>query len=86
MTSTRAFLLTTLNTFWDWVDQRQIVRRTVLAITVYMTYEAFTWAAHFAEVTDKTGAEVGLIIAAVTGPISLLQGFVVKIYTEGRSG
>ena len=74
-----------LTLFWDWVDQRQVVRRAVLFITVYMSYEAFAWAARFAETTDKAGAEVGLIIAAVTGPVAALQGFVIKVYSEGRT-
>lgn len=73
-----------LTDFWDWIDERHIVRRIVLAVTVYMTYASFVWAANFADTTDKTGAEVGLIIAAVTGPVSLLQGFVLKVYSESR--
>jgi hypothetical protein len=39
----------------------------------------------FATETTKTGAEVGLIIAAVTGPIAALQGFVLKVYADGRN-
>ena len=74
-----------LTEFWDWVDNRSAVRRSVLFITVYMSYEAFDWAARFADTTEKTGAEVGLIIAAVTGPVAALQAFVLKIYSEGRN-
>lgn len=78
-------LATAANAMMDFIDARQIIRRSVLALTVLMTWDAYQWAARFAEHTDKTGAEVGLIIAAVTGPISVLQGFVVKVYAEGRA-
>ena len=74
-----------LTQFWDFVDTRQIVRRISLGTTIYMSYMAFQWATEFATMTEKTGAEVGLIIAAVTGPVAALQGFVLKVYSEGRN-
>lgn len=72
--------------FIKWADQRNFVsvRSFVLYVTVWMTWLAFDWAAIFATTTDKTGADVALIIAAVTAPISLLQGFVFKTYTESK--
>lgn len=73
-----------IDRFWDWVDTRSIVRRIVLFVTLWMTWAAFIWAAGFAEATDKSGVEVGLIIAAVTAPIAALQGFVFKVYSESR--
>lgn len=60
------------------------VRSFVLCVTVWMTWQAFAWAALFATTTDKAGADVALIIAAVTAPISVLQGFVFKVYSESR--
>ena len=73
-----------IDRFWDWVDTRSIVRRIVLFVTLWMSWAAFIWAAGFAETTDKSGVEVGLIIAAVTAPIAALQGFVFKVYSESR--
>ena len=73
-----------ITAFWDWVDERHIIRRSVLGVTVWMSYISFTWAANFADTTAKAGAEVGLIIAAVTGPVAALQGFVLKVYSESR--
>jgi hypothetical protein len=71
--------------FWDWVDDRLIVRRIVLFITLWMTWFAFHWSAEFALVVlDKPGLEAAAIIAAVTAPISVLQGYVFKVYSEGR--
>jgi hypothetical protein len=49
-----------------------------------MTWAAFQWAADFATFTNKNGSDVALIIAAVTAPISVLQGFIFKIYSESR--
>ena len=69
-----------------WCDTRNFVsvRSLVLYITVWMTWEAFKWAAIFATDTDKVGSDVALIIASVTAPISVLQGFVFKVYSESR--
>lgn len=71
--------------FWDWVDQRSVVRRLVLFTTLWMTWQAFTWAGVFATTTDKPGMDVAAIIAAVTAPISLLQGYVFQVYAKGRN-
>ena len=70
--------------FWDWVDQRGVVRRVVLGITVWMTWRAFQWATVFATMTDKSGVEVAAIIGAVTAPITYLQSAAFKAYLEGR--
>lgn len=77
-----------VTTFINWADRRNFisVRSAVLYVTVWMTWEAFKWAAMFATTTDKTGIDVAAIIGAVTGPISILQGFVFKVYAEGRKG
>ena len=71
--------------FWDWVDQRYIVRRLLLGVTTWLAIDSYFWAARFAETTSKTGAEVGLIVAAVTGPVSLLLAQVAKLYGDGRA-
>jgi hypothetical protein len=73
--------------FLQWIEFKNFasVRSFVLYVTVWMTWEAFNWAAIFATTTDKQGADVALIIAAVTAPISILQGYVFKTYSESRS-
>lgn len=72
--------------FIKWAEDKNFisVRSFVLYVTVYMTWLSFEWAAVFATTTEKTGADVALIIAAVTAPISVLQGFVFKTYSESR--
>ena len=74
-----------MNKLWAWINEHSIIRRVVLFITLYMTWEAFQWAALFAETTAKSGLEVPGIIAAVTAPIAALQGYVFKIYAQGRN-
>lgn len=76
-----------MSSFLAWCDTRNFisVRSGVLYVTVWMTWAAFQWAAVFATTTDKVGSDVALIIAAVTAPISVLQGFVFKVYAESRS-
>ena len=73
-----------INLFWDWIDDRSIIRRLSFGITIWMTYQSFQWATEFASTTTKDGAEVGLIIAAVTGPIAALQAFVTSTYSISR--
>lgn len=73
-----------LTKFWDWVDSRYIFRRMILIYTMWMTYISYEWAAQFAATTTKTGAEVGLIVAAVTAPITALQGYSFRLYILGR--
>lgn len=68
----------------DFVDKHHVVRRIAFFVLLFMTWESFQWAMHFAETTTKDGAEVGLIIAAVTGPVALLQKSVIELYNSSR--
>ena len=70
---------------FDAINEHKVVRRTVLFITLWMTWDAYQWAASFAENTLLDGVSTGAVIAAVTAPISLLQAAVFKTYAEGRT-
>ena len=70
--------------FWDWVDSRYIVRRALLLFTAALCGHAYFWAIQFASETTKNGVEVGLIIAAVTGPVTILMTQIAKLYNDGR--
>lgn len=59
-----------------------VVRPFVLGVTLWLTYDAYQWAAHFAEVSTRTGLEVPAIITAVVAPISWLQGWIFKLYND----
>lgn len=62
------------------------VRSFMLYISVYMTMYATQWAAAYADTFhDKTGTDLGLIIVAVTGPITAFTGFVYKFYSDSRT-
>ena len=71
--------------FWDAVDNHLLIRRSILIFMVWMTYDAYEWAKVFASSHAKLGGtELGLIIAAVTLPISMLMKSTVEIYTDVR--
>ena len=71
--------------FWDWVDSRAVVRRTVLFITLWMTYEITKQAWLFAHTSSFDGVGTAAVIAAVTAPFAALQGFVFNSYVKGKS-
>lgn len=70
---------------WKILDEGRIIRRAVLFLTLYLTYLSINWSINFASSADKTASDIGLIIAAVNGPVAVLQGFVTKFYFEARS-
>ena len=73
-----------LATIFDFIDERHIVRRLAFLAVLWMTLESFWWAMEFVSTTAKAGAEVGLMVAAVTAPIALLQKSVIELYNESR--
>lgn len=68
----------------EWVNRNFIVRRVAFLVLLYMTWDAFQWAMHYAETTDRGGVELGLVVAAVTAPIALLQKAVIELYNAAR--
>jgi len=61
------------------------VRSGMLYIAVWMTFDAVHWGAHYAEITKFTsGTDIGIVISAVTAPITLFTGFVYKFYSDSR--
>lgn len=54
-------------------------------VTLTTTWYAFQWAAEFAiTVVNRPGLEIAAIIVAVTAPVSALQSFVFRWYSESR--
>ena len=75
----------TLAKWWDFVDNRGIVRRLVLFVTLWMTWRSFAWAGEFAFAAKLTGGiEIAAIIAAVTAPIAALQAAIFKQYLDSK--
>lgn len=76
-----------LTKWWDWVDNRGVIRRVVLGVTVWMLYVQGQWANEYALKALSAGkADVGVaaIMAAITAPATLLAGWVFKTYLESR--
>lgn len=49
---------------------------------MFLTYDSYAWAKHFAETTERTGLEVPGIIGAVLAAVSALQGYVFKTFAN----
>lgn len=74
-----------LERFWNFIDQRGIVRRIVLGIAIWMTWSVTTWAMHFAETSARAGMDFAALVAAVTTPVTVFSGYVFKAYIESRA-
>jgi len=70
--------------FMDWLDNRTIVRRVLLLVTMWLVIDSYAWCKSFAEHTSRDGLQIAAIIAAVTGPVTVLLKFVLDNYTEAR--
>ena len=78
----------TITAFWDWVDNRGVIRRLVLAAAMWMTFWVSFKMTEFAfralEVNQVSG-NIPLIIGAITAPVVSLGGYVFKAYLDSRS-
>ena len=73
--------------FLDFIDSRAVVRRSVLAFTLFLTYQSVYWSYEFATIALSMKSDllgVAAIIGAVMTPVTVLQGFVFNSYTRGR--
>lgn len=58
-------------------DCPQMIRSLISLGTFVMTVTAFNWSMDFATtMTDRTGGDIAMIIGAIMGPLTLLQGAV----------
>ena len=71
--------------FWKFVDEKRVIRRAVLFLVLYWTGTTLEWSIHFAEVSARHGTDVATILAAIWGPMGLLQGAVFGFYSRARS-
>ena len=69
---------------WDFVDNRGIIRRLVLAVAIGQTAWVTQWAMRFAETSARPGIDIAAILAAVTAPVTLFAGAVFKNYVDSR--
>lgn len=72
-------------TFLDFIDNRAVVRRLVLAFTLYMTWFGVHKAWLFAATSTFDGVGTAAVIAAVLAPIAALQGFAFQSYSKSKA-
>lgn len=70
--------------FWDWVDNRTVVRRGIVIFTLYMTITETWHAWEFARASTFDGVGTAAVIAAVLVPLGAVQAFAFHMYTKGR--
>ena len=75
-----------MNTFLIAVEKHQLIRRVVLLLGVVFIGVVTWWSAWFASNAPHRydAAGVGVIIAAVQAPCSLLFGHIVSLYNAAR--
>ena len=77
-----------LTQLWDFVDNRGVIRRIVLAVAIWMTFWVTVKMVDFAFMAltlDRLSGNVPLIIGAVTAPVVALGGYVFKAYLDSRA-
>lgn len=77
-----------LTKFWDFIDNRGVIRRIVLGAAMWMTFWVsfrMTEFAFAALAADKISGNIPLIIGSVTAPIVALGGYVFKAYLDSRA-
>lgn len=76
-----------LTRWWDFIDSRGIVRRAVLAVSLWMLWDVSKWGMDYADralAAGNTDASLGAVMVAAGGPATLLAGWVFKLYVETR--
>jgi hypothetical protein len=68
----------------DFIDSRQVVRRAMVLIVLWQLVDAYIWAKGFAARPGMSGTEIAAVIAAITGPVTILQGFLFRMYDASR--
>ena len=68
----------------DFVDQRAIVRRTMVLVVLWMLVDVYLWAKGYAGRAGVSGLELAAVISAMTVPVTVLQAFLFRSYDVGR--
>lgn len=74
-----------MKAFWDFIDERVIIRRLVLLFTLFMTYYGTEAAIAFSASSKFDGAGTAMVIAAILAPIGALQKFTFDMYSAARN-
>jgi hypothetical protein len=71
--------------FWDFIDDRFVIRRVMTLGTFAMTVYVIWWATEFATTSARAGADIAMIIGAIGVPLNTLMGYLFSAYNTGRS-
>lgn len=67
--------------FWNFIDNRGIDLHAVMAVTLWLTVKSALWAYAFANLHPADG---GTVLAAVLGPMGLMQAAMFGFYANAR--
>ena len=72
--------------WWDWVDNRQVIRRIIVIGTWIVTLQLIMTLVQWAIAAEnlRTGADIAMILGAAMTPITILHGFVTSFYFNAR--
>lgn len=75
-----------MNRALAWLERKNFisVHSLTLYITIWMSWEAFERMSAYAIVSRLDGIGTAAVIAAITAPITALQVFVFRVYSESR--
>ena len=77
-------MINPIGSLLDFIDRRRIVRRVMVLTVLWMLVDCYLWAKGFAGRPGMTGAELALVIGAITVPVTALQGFLFRAYDHSR--
>lgn len=68
-----------------WLNQYRVRSTSIVAVAMWMLIDCQFWAKQFASTSPLDGLGIAAVIAAVTGPATLLAGWAFKIMQETKS-
>lgn len=71
-----------LDRFWIQLEKGQVVRRISLFATAYLTWVTYNWTFAYISSLGASALDAGILIGAILGPVSALQGAILKFYAE----
>jgi len=69
----------------QWLNKNRVRSTSIVVIAMWMLIDCQIWAKQFAVTSPLDGLQIAAIIAAVTGPATLLAGWAFKIMQETKS-
>jgi hypothetical protein len=69
---------------WDFIDERQIIRRFAFIWTLAFTGRFAIWTMDYAWHSNQSGSEIAFVIAAVWAPWTAFQAAIFKFYDQAQ--